>query len=281
MQTSVSRIFSKTGETLKTRSGPLFGLWATFFAAQIVLMVGLVAVIGVSTFAGASADGSPFGFGGGMILGIIVMYLVILLIAAAQNASLTAMASPLQRISFGDALNAGVRSALPMLGVIVLLLIGYFVCALVAGLVFGVVATLGKPIAVLLGLLLIPAVIYLACRLCVINAVVAVDGVGNPVTAIARGWAMTRGHVSTILGAVLLFLVGTVVLGGLLFYSYFTSMMAAATMGQPPSAGGSLLTILAFFVYSIAVSIVGAALFAVIHGELSDTSATRTTDVFG
>lgn len=288
MQTSVSQILSKTGETVRSRFGGLLGIWGIYFGAQIVLFIVLGVAIGASVFGSIAAAGlggaegasAGMGLGAGMILMLILAYLAILLIAVAQSSSLIAFASPLQKLSLGDALNTGIRSALPMLGVMVLLLIAYFICALVFGLIVGLIGAVSSTLSGLLAILLIPVAIYVMCRICTINAVVAVDRVGNPITAIQRGWAQTGRNVLPILGVVVIFLIAMIVVGGLLFLPMFTSMMSAAASGAPPSFGGMGLTMLGFFAFSILMSIISAALFSVIHAEVSDVSPTTTGDVF-
>jgi hypothetical protein len=289
MQTSVSQILAKTGETVKNRIGGLLGIWGIYFAAQIVLFIVLGVVIGGSLMAamggvgagGLGGEGAAAGLGAGAILLFILAYLVILLIAAAQSSSMIAFASPLQKLSLGDALNAGIRSALPMLGVMVLLLIAYFICALVVGLVGGILASVLGSAAGVLVLLLLPAVLYVACRLCTINGVVAVDGVTNPITAIQRGWAQTRSNALAIFGSIAIFALAALIVGGGLFYSYFTSMMSAAALGQPPSFAGMGLTMVGFLIFSVVMAVIGQALFAVIHAEVSDASPAATSEVFG
>ncbi len=287
MQTSVSQILAKTGETIRSRFGGLLGLWGAYFAGQIVLFIILGVVIGASTFGAFAAAGSGgmdpsaglMGLGGGVVLMLILAYLAILLIAAAQSSSMIAYASPLQRPSFGDALNTGIRSALPMLGVMVLLLIAYFICALVVGLVGGLLASVLGSAAAVLVFLLIPALLYLACRLCTINGVVAVDGVTNPITAIQRGWAQTRSNALSIFGAIVIFAIGAVVIGGLLLIPYFNMISGAAT-GEVPGVGSALLTFVGFFGAMVLITITSSALFAVIHAEVSDASPTKASDVF-
>lgn len=278
MQTSVFQILSKTGEILTSRIGLLLGLWATYFAMQIALFVVLAAFVGASALSSLSA-GSPGALGVGMILLIVLAYLAYFLVAFAQAGSLTAMASPLQSQTFGEAFNAGVRSALPMLGALVLMLVGYFIAALVIGLLAAVLSFLGSAGPVILMILLIPAALYLMTRLCLIYAVISVDRVGNPIKAIARGWDLTRNNVQTILGVIIIFVVALIVVGGLLFVPLFTSMNSVAT-GGVPNMGGMMFAVVGFFVFSIALSIIGAALFSVIHSELSDTSAGQASAVF-
>lgn len=285
MQTGVSQILGQTAKVLKARAGGLFGLWGVYFAGQILLFVILGVVIGASTFgslaagAGGADPGSAMaGFGAGMILAIIVAYLLILLVALAQSSSLIAYASPLQKLSFGDALNSGVRSALPMLGVAVLMLIAYFVLALVLGLVLGVLGAVSTAVSGLLAILMIPAGIYLMCRICTINAVVAVDGVTNPINAISGGWAQTRGSVWAIIGVMVIFLIALLIVGGLLLWPFIRASVEAGAGGAPDFSGMGL-SMLGFFVFSVAISVVSAALVAAIHAELSDTSMTK-ADVF-
>lgn len=288
MQTSISQILAKTGETVKSRIGGLLGIWGIYFAAQIVLFIVLGLVIGGSIMAvmggvgagGLGGEGAAAGLGAGMILIIILAYLVVLLIAVAQSSSLIAFASPLQKLSLGDALNAGFRSALPMLGVMVLLIIVYFVGALVLGLVLGLIGAVSTTLAGLIGILLIPAGIYLMCRICTINAVVAVEGVTNPITAIQRGWAQTNSNVLPIFAVLVIFVVALVVVGGLLFMPMISSIMSASMSGAPPSFAGMGMTMVMFFLFSIVMTVVSSALFAVIHAEVSGASPAKTTDVF-
>jgi hypothetical protein len=288
MQTSVSQILAKTGETVKNRIGGLLGIWGIYFAAQIVLFIVLGVVIGGSLMAavggigagGLGGEGAAAGFGAGAILMFILAYLAILLIAAAQSSSMIAFASPLQKLTLGDALNAGFRSALPMLGVMVLLLIAYFICALVIGLVGGILASVLGSAAGVLVLLLIPGLLYLVCRLSTINGVVAVDGVTNPITAIQRGWAQTRSNTLAIFGSIVIFAIGAIVIGGVMLIPYF-NMIGAVTSGEMPGVGSSVLTFIGFFGAMIILTVIGQALFAVIHAEVSDASPTATSEVFG
>ena len=290
MQTSVSQILSKTGEVVKTRFGGLLGLFGIYVAAQIVLAIVLSLVAGASMFgamaamgaggAGADPAGLGMGLGAGMILMLILLYLVFILIAMAQTGSLIAFASPLQRLSLGDALNAGFRSALPLLGVFVLLMIVYIVCAFIVGLVLGVIGSISTTLSGLLGILMIPVLIYAACRICTIYGVVAVDGVRNPVTAIQRGWAQTASNVLPILGVTVIFLVAAAVVGGLLFMPMFSSIMGASMTGAPPSFTGMGLSMIGFLIFWVVATIVSSALYAVIHAEVSDSSASKATEVF-
>jgi hypothetical protein len=277
MELSTSGILSRMFEMMKGRFGPLLGIWFVYFAVQIAFSIVFLMVIGASVFAGG-AIGDPAamaGLGVGMIVLMLVFYLVYLLIYVASYASLTSMASPLHRPAFGDALYAGVRSALPLFGAMLLLLVAYFVVALVIGMITGLLGTAGST---LFAIVLIPALIYIGCRLSIIFPLVAVDGIRNPITAITRSWNMTGGSVLGILGATLVYLLIAVVLFAVVFLPVFGS---AATLVDPAAAMGTMLF---FFVgvviVGIVVSIMGAALAAAIHGGLSDTSGGRLSETF-
>jgi hypothetical protein len=286
MQTSIGQILGKTGEVVKSRIGGLLGIWGVYFVAQIVLMIVVGMMIGASVFgamAGLGGDPSAAGaagFGAGLIVMIILAYLVILLVVVAQSSSLIAFASPLQRLSLGDALNVGFRSALPMLGVMVLLLIAYFVCALIIGIVMGVLGSASSMLSGLVAILLIPAGIWVMCRICTINAVVAVEGVTNPINAITRGWAQTRSNVLAIFGVMVIFAVALFVVGGLLFMPMFSSMMSASMSGAAPSFAGMGFSMVLLFLFSIVMTVVSSALFSVIHAEVSGASPAKTSEVF-
>lgn len=290
MNTSVGQIYGQTLEIVKSRFGPLLGLLATFFAINIGLIIVFVMVIGVSAFAGMGAgmESNAGAIGAGAILGIIVFYLLYILVYCAQSASMTAMASPLQKLTFSEALSAGMRSALPMLGLIVILLIAYFVVALVVGLLVGILSIAGQG-GMVIGMIAVAiGAVYLVCRLSTVNAVIAVEGVGNPLTALSRGWNMTRGNVLTIFLALLGYMVLAVILLVILVVPFFSIFSVATLTAVDPSAappempgiGGMLLFIVGILVAGIVLSISGSALISVIHAELSDASPRAAEDVF-
>lgn len=288
MTTSVGQIYGQTLEIVKGRFGPLLGLLVTFFAINIALFIVFAMVIGVSAFAGAGMQANAGAIGAGAILGMIVFYIIYILVYCAQSASMTAMASPLQQLTFGEALSAGMRSALPMLGVVVVLMIAYFVCALIVGLAVGVLSMAGNAVSFIAMVLVAIGAAYLACRLATVNAVIAVEGVGNPLTAISRGWNMTRGNVLTIFLALLGYGVIAIVLILLIAAPFFSFITAARTMAIDPSAappampgvGTMIFVFIAALVVGVVLSISGSALISVIHGELSDSSPRAAEDVF-
>lgn len=290
MTTSVGQIYGQTLEIVKGRFGPMLGLLATFFAINIALIIVFAMVIGVSAFAGMGAgmEANAGAIGAGAILGVIVFYILYILVYCAQSASMTAMASPLQRLTFSEALSAGMRSALPMLGLIVILMIAYFVVALVVGLVVGILSMAGSVVVFIAMVAVSIGAVYLVCRLSTVNAVIAVEGVGNPLTALSRGWNMTRGNVLTIFLSLLGFGVIAIVLILLLAAPFFSVFTAASAMSIDPSAAppempgiGSLIFVgIGALVVGIVLLISGSALMSTIHAELSDASPKAAEDVF-
>lgn len=277
MEISVGRIISQTFAMVGQRFGALLGLWAVFFAIQIGLS--LILTIAMGGAAAGMAFSSPDAISGGMILGIIVFYLVYFLAYFAQSSALMAEASPLQRPGFSESFSTGLRSAPTMLGVVLLYLIAYIGFAVVFGLLAAVLSFAGRAGVAILVILFIPAAAYLACRLSVVNAVVAVERVGNPITAIVRGWSLTKGNVLSIFLALLIFVMAVAVLIGFLFMMGFASIGSAMTGGGAPNLGALGLVFVGALVFSVLVAIVGSALVSVIHAELAPAGQ-GTSEVF-
>src|SRR5690606_8987105 len=160
----------------------------------LAIGVGAAGMASIATM----TDSGAFAVGAGMVLVGVLFYLGYLLVAMAQYASLMLMASPLSRPPFGQAMGDGFRAAPALLLLLLVLLLVYFAAALVIGVVGGVLSAAGEWGSALLLLILVPALIWLGCRMSLLFAVVAVDKVRNPFAAIARSWQLTRGHALTI-----------------------------------------------------------------------------------
>lgn len=284
MSASISGILAKTLATVKERFGAMLGLWAIYFVVLIAVFAVFVGMIGVGTlsaFGAADPDSLGAGaIGAGMIGGMLLLYILYFLVAFAQSSSMIAMASPLERPSLGDAFKTGLRSAPTMLGVVVLLLICYFVAAFAIGLVVAGLSAVNEALSAVSLVLIVPAMVWLFCRLMLVNAVVPLERKWNPLAAIGRTWAMTRGNALTIFLVLLIFLVGAIVVGGVLFYPFYSSIMASAISGEPPDLGGMGFTILAFLLGSIVFSIVFSALYAAMHAELAGPAGTDVDKIF-
>lgn len=277
---TISRTFSIVGQ----RFGPLLGLWGVYFGIQIGLMLLLGLVLGGTAMAGLAMGspetmGSAAAMGGGMILGVFVFYLLYFLTYFAQMASMIAMASPLQRLNFGDAFNVGLRSAPTLLGVFVLFAIAYVVLVIVFGILGAALSMAGTAGVALLVVLIVPAVIYLLCRISIVNSVVAVERIGNPITAISRSWRLTGGKVLAIFAVLLIFGIAAAIVMGLLFVPVFASFSSAMQGGTPPFGSLAFLGI-GFLVVGLAITVFMSALLAVIHEQVSGDSGESMTTVF-
>ncbi len=224
--------------------------------------------------------------GGGMILLFALLYLGYLLVAMAQYASLIALSAPMNRLTVGEALGAGWRSAPALLLLLVVLLIAYFGLAIVGALLGAAFSALGDWGSTLFGLLLIPVVVWLGCRLSTIFAVVAVEGVRNPFKAIGRSWRMTEGHALTIFSASVVFVVILVVLCGVALLpsigllSSISSSGLAGAEAAAPAFGAMALLFVGFMVASVLFNVCYCAFLAAIHGRLSDVAGDGVVEAF-
>jgi len=174
---------------LRQRFWLLAGMWATFFAIQaagsMVLGIAAAAAGAAGLGAGLGDPAALSGMGIGMIAVLAVSYAGYLVLLLAQQAAMVTLASPLEPPDFGAALTRGLRSALPFLGLTMILGLGYGALLLATGALGGVA---GAVVSVLLAVLSFPAMVYCACRLAVLIPVVAVDRVFSPLAALRRCW---------------------------------------------------------------------------------------------
>lgn len=293
MTVDIGRVFSNSWEMVKQRFWILLGMWALFFAVQMVFSTVFTAVLGGSMFAlGAAAGGlddpnmlMAGGFGIGFILFTIIFYLGYIVIMLAQQCAMAALASPLDRVAFGDAFRTSFRAGLTFFGVTLLLVIAYFAFALAGVLVAALLSMLGDAGAIIAGILIVPAVIYLVLRLSVIVPVVAVDRTFNPVQAIRRTWQMTGGNVLAILVVSVISLVIALALLGIPIALMFGSLVAIGSGSTDPAAalgamgsiiGGVLLLFPLFIVYSIVSVVINVCL----HAEMTDSQTARLEETF-
>ena len=277
---------------VKERFGTLLGLWAVYFGIIIVMFVvfgiglGAVGLAGMAAMGGGDAmgEGGILAMGAGMIVFLVLFYLAYILVAMAQYASLISVASPLRQANFSDALSAGWRAAPALLMLMIVLIVGYVAAAMVFSLVAAAFSALGDTAGLVLSLLLVPVLAWLGCRLAPLFAVVAVDGVRNPFTAIGRSWHLTRGHALTIFLASLVFFIILLIVCGLLMLpsiGLLTSMADPAAMAEVAPAFGSIaLLFLSILVVSALFAILYSAFMAVIHGSLSTASGEGVVEAF-
>jgi len=283
----IGRLFSTSFAMFRQRFWPLAGMWAVFFAIQIGAMIVLgiaAAVLGISGLATDLEDPAAIaGMGVGMILLLVLFYGAYIVVILAQQAALVTLASPLEEPAFGAALSRGFRSALPFLGITLIMVLVYFVLVLVLGGVAGLAAAGGGAAgSILVALLAVPAIIYLGCRFAVLVPVVAVDQVFNPLTAIRRSWAVTQGKVLAIFLAIVGFLLASLVALGLPFglMVYLLGGTGGGSADPGAAFGMVALGFLVFVPLFIAYSIYAAAFTASMHSEVTGGGAESLEEVF-
>jgi hypothetical protein len=284
---SVGQLLSDTFGMVKARFGGLVGLWAVYLAMIIALVILFAVVVGTAGIAGLGAlgEGNVSAIaGGGFVVGAIVFYVGYFLVVMAQYASLVTMASPLRQPSFGDAFGTGWRSAPALLLLIIVMMIAYLVLAIPFGLLAAALASLGAARRALTLLIALGVMLWVGSRLAPLFAIIAVDGVRNPFTALARSWRLTSGHALTIFLTLLSFLVIMIVVCGIALIPSFGLLRTMADPSGLGSAGAALggvgLLMLTFVVLGVVFTVSYAALLAVIHGSLSNAAGEGVVEAF-
>ena len=286
MNIDIGRVFSNTWEMIKQRFWLLLGLWAVFFAVQMVFAIIFSVIMGGSFAAAASGGGDAMleGLGVGAMVMIFILYIGYIMIALAQQCSMTEMASPIEKPEFGQAFTNGFKAAPTLLGLIFLLLLGYIGFAIVAAIVGAILSILGEIGGWLMLLLIIPAALYLMARLSVIVPVVSVDKERNPFKAIGRTWNMTNGKALPIIVVFLIVIGVALLMIGIPIFVMFGSAFGAAASGDPSAAAGAVAGViggfLLIFPLFIIYSIFSAAIISCLHAEVTDSTAEKAQETF-
>lgn len=290
MNLNIGQILSTTFAMLKERFWLILGQWAVFLGLFIILFIGFAvmlggSMVGMAAFGTAELDNPAAlgGLGAGVILSIIVFYIAFILLSIAQQAAMTAVASPTGRIDFGEGIKRGLKTSLSFLGILVLFIIVYVIVSLIAGLLIAALSLLGTAGSIIGALLLIPAAIYFSCRFATILAVVAVERVFNPIAAINRAWSQTQGRVLGIF--IVLLISGLVALVLLAIPFLMIGASGAALAGGDPAAlegAGPMvgLAMLLLFPLFLLYQIFSVTLSACLHAEISDEHTEALSDVF-
>ena len=282
MKMDIGQALSNTVSMTFGRNLSLAGLWGVFTIAQLLAFGLLAAVVGGGMMSLASFGDPAAGAGmsAGVIVGLIVFYGLYLLLYGAQSIAMTAQASPLLEPNFGRSFSVGLRGALTFFGVMVLVLIAYFIGAfvfMIAGLALSFLDEIGGVILIVIA---IPVLIYLACRLMIIPAVIAVEEVYNPINVIRRSWQLTRGNVLGIFVTLVVLMVIFLALFLVLFLVAGSGFSAMTLAAETPSVGMIVVLVIAMFAVFILAAAAGAALVASVHAAVSDSNAEELGETF-
>lgn len=277
MQLSTGRILSDTFAMAKSRFWSLVGMYLAWFAISMALLILSMVAFGGTMAAASAADPEGLAAGAGIaaVVGMIVFYLGYLALACAQYGAMCTLASPMRSGDFGAAFGAGLKAALPLLGTMVVLLVGYFVAAIVIGVVAGVAGQAGTVVLVAVLALVAVGVLWLGARIGIVFPLVPVEGIYNPFRAIGRAWALTRGNAWPIFLSFVAFMLIAAVLLGLVLLPFAGTVMAIGSSdgGDPAALAGAMGSMAFMFVglvvVGIVVAIAYAALLSAIHGALA------------
>jgi ABC-type multidrug transport system fused ATPase/permease subunit len=192
--------------------------------------------------------------------------LVMSLIQAVGTLSVLTLFTDRTKPTVGEAIGLGIGGILPYLGAYVLIGLGL---GLVGGILIGGAAAAGVPVlAIVFGLGLLIAAIYIGIRMSLIAPVVAVDRIRNPIEALRRSWELTHGNT----GRILLFFV----LLGVAFAVVLMVIMAVIGLILTLVAGFEAAKMIAAVISSLLTAVMTLyfiAVMASIHRQLSGPSA--------
>lgn len=283
---SVSDVLSTTLAMLRSRGIGLVAIWLGFIVLIVLLAAVFFGVAGGGALLASGIGGGGLGAGAGLgfLVVVVAFYFVYILVYMAQSLAMAHYASPLVQADIGASFGVGFRRSLTMLGLVMLLLVLYFVAAMVFAMVAAALGSLADVLGVVLGLAMIPVGIYFLCRLSILLPVVAVDGVGNPASAISRSWRLTSGNVLAIFLALLAYIVAAVVVFGAILAIFTGStqgLQSSLATGGGPGFGAMAGMVIIFAVVGLVFAAAGAALMSAIHSKLSDMGAETLAETFG
>lgn len=172
-----------------------------------------------------------------------------------------------------EAITGALNGLLPYLGAQLLF-------GLAFGLIGGLAMALGGAVAPALGvvafLLVVGLALFASIRLILIAPVIAVEGVRNPLTALQRSWALTRGQFWRIFGFLALVVILFVVVLGVV--SLLVGLVLAIfTSGETQRVLGALLS--SAMTAVLVVYLTG--IYSAIHRQLAGPGTAGLTETFG
>ena len=200
------------------------------------------------------------------------LLLLVLLAQLVGYLGLLALLRDSSRPTVGEALSAGLRGLLPALGFYLLLGVGF---ALIGIVVVALIRIGVSPaLAVIAALLCAVILVYVMVKLSLGLAVIAIDKVSNPITAMARSWQLTKGNSFRLFLFYLL----------LVLVYFVISIVAGVIVGALVLAVGTDTALLVNAVISgllgAVLTMVIVAVIAAIHRQLSGPSAAAVSETF-
>lgn len=274
---SGSRALSEAFELFKSRFGPMLAVSLLYY----VLLGVVFALFGASLFGqimAVNGGANPAAIGAGMGFGIFVLYLAIYGLQFFHQAALVRLCSDRHEPSLGEAISIGLRCVPTLFGVAILMVVALFaiviaISLLAAGTMMG---TRGGALTALVPLVLLIGLGYLAMRLSMILPVIANEDERNPITAIRRSWALTRGSAFKLF---LLFVLVLIVMG-VIAMVLFSLTLGFPQAGAVPAASGMIGFFIAMVLFGLSLGIYFIALIAAIHRQLASPAVTAIEETF-
>jgi hypothetical protein len=201
---------------------------------------------------------------------IIVAGIAVTLAQIVGYLGLLALLRDARRPTVGEALKAGLAGLLPAIGFYLIMCVAIFVIAMVIGIAGAVSAGL----VALLILLFVVVAVYVMIKFSLVLAVIAIDKVSNPITAMSRSWALTKGNSFRLFGFFLLIVVVYMVV----------SIVVATVVGLLVAIAGSSVALMVNGIVSsilgTALTVVFVAVVAATHRQLSGISGPEVGETF-
>jgi len=200
---------------------------------------------------------------------------IMLLLIVAQTVGTLALLALLRadnRPTVGQAITVGAIGFLTSIAATIILYIGV---GLIGGVLMGVaIASKITALAVILGLLLFVAFIYLMVKFSLLAPVIAIDKVYNPLTALLRSWRLTKGNSVRLFFFYLLLFIALVVVSGVIG---MIVMLVFGLMGEEVMLIGSGLINSAV---NAVVIVLMLGVLAAVHRQLAGPSAESMGETF-
>ncbi|MDP8994420.1 MAG: glycerophosphoryl diester phosphodiesterase membrane domain-containing protein [Pseudomonadota bacterium] len=269
MALSLGEAWNETAQFVKREAGLLFPL-ALLLIALPIAIVGAISPPqpppGQLPPLGLWTALLPVAFLLGMIGNIAISYL-----ALRPNTSV------------GEALSRGLKRLLPLVGAVLLLMLGFLLLAVVlATIVAALAGGVGGPqpgpgasaAMAILFVIMLPIMVYLAARLLLTTAVAAAEEAG-PIGLIRRSWQLTGGHVWTVIGFILLMAIAVLVV--MLAVGLVAGSLIVLLAGQPqPGSLSAFLMLLVSAALNTVITVYVTSMVARIYAQLARGSTSGT-----
>src|SRR5688500_574299 len=197
--------------------------------------------------------------------------------------ALLALMDDRRRPTVGEAIGTAFKYLLPLIGAVILFIVGYVVCALLISLVFGLLiagigavsTTVAGLLSVILAIGLLVAVFWVMVRLSLIFAEMVLAEKMNPISAYIGSWRLTKGNSFRLF----LFYLLLIIVYMVIYMVIFGLLMSIATLALPDTVAGLLMGVISGVVGAL-FGVVGTAIIAATHRQLSGPSAAAVSETF-